>query len=291
MLERADAPQAGRRREADARRPARRCEPAVALELVDDCVIDVDPRRDVATCTPADGREICTSCARVGAIMARCLIESPATRSPSAVATGVYAVSFGVLSVAAGFSVAQTCVMSLVAFTGASQFTFVSVIGAGGERRRRAPAGGAARRAQRHLRAEPRLRPARGALAAGARRASGHRRVDGDGARPARPGRAAARLPADRARDLRVLERRDARRGAGRRRARRPADVRAGRDLPGRLPRPSCPAGPLARRRSRRRSAGAAIAAGAAARHSRRGAGHGVRARRRCRCSSAGRGT
>jgi 4-azaleucine resistance transporter AzlC len=47
-------------------------------------------------------------------------------------ATGVPAVSFGVLSVAAGFSVAQTCVMSLVAFTGASQFTFVSVMGAGG---------------------------------------------------------------------------------------------------------------------------------------------------------------
>jgi 4-azaleucine resistance transporter AzlC len=48
------------------------------------------------------------------------------------VATGVYAVSFGVLSVAAGFSVAQTCVMSLVCFTGASQLTFASVIGAGG---------------------------------------------------------------------------------------------------------------------------------------------------------------
>jgi 4-azaleucine resistance transporter AzlC len=48
------------------------------------------------------------------------------------IATGVYAVSFGVLSVAAGFSVVQTCVMSLVAFTGASQFTFVSVMGAGG---------------------------------------------------------------------------------------------------------------------------------------------------------------
>lgn len=47
-------------------------------------------------------------------------------------ATGVYAVSFGVLSVAAGFSVAQTCVMSLVAFTGASQFMFVSVMGGGG---------------------------------------------------------------------------------------------------------------------------------------------------------------
>ena len=49
-----------------------------------------------------------------------------------AVATGVYAISFGVLSVAAGFSVAQTCVMSVAAFTGASQFMFVSVIGAGG---------------------------------------------------------------------------------------------------------------------------------------------------------------
>jgi 4-azaleucine resistance transporter AzlC len=49
-----------------------------------------------------------------------------------AVATAVYAVSFGVLSVAAGFSVPQTCVMSLVCFTGASQLTFVSVIGAGG---------------------------------------------------------------------------------------------------------------------------------------------------------------
>jgi 4-azaleucine resistance transporter AzlC len=49
-----------------------------------------------------------------------------------ALATGLYAVSLGVLSVAAGFSVAQTCVMSVVAFTGASQFTFVSVIGAGG---------------------------------------------------------------------------------------------------------------------------------------------------------------
>jgi 4-azaleucine resistance transporter AzlC len=47
-------------------------------------------------------------------------------------ATGVYAVSFGVLSVAAGFSVAQTCAMSALTFTGASQFTFVSVLGAGG---------------------------------------------------------------------------------------------------------------------------------------------------------------
>ncbi|MEP7113543.1 MAG: AzlC family ABC transporter permease [Ilumatobacteraceae bacterium] len=48
------------------------------------------------------------------------------------VAVGVFAVSFGVGAVSAGASVAQTCVMSLLVFTGASQFSAVSVIGAGG---------------------------------------------------------------------------------------------------------------------------------------------------------------
>lgn len=47
-------------------------------------------------------------------------------------AVGVFGVSFGVGSVAAGASVAQTCVISLAVFTGASQFSAVSVIGAGG---------------------------------------------------------------------------------------------------------------------------------------------------------------
>ena len=47
-------------------------------------------------------------------------------------AVGVFAVSFGVASVGAGASVAQTCVLSLLVFTGASQFSAVSVIGAGG---------------------------------------------------------------------------------------------------------------------------------------------------------------
>ncbi|MDP2291123.1 MAG: AzlC family ABC transporter permease [Actinomycetota bacterium] len=47
-------------------------------------------------------------------------------------AVGVFAVSFGVTSVSAGASVAQTCVMSLLVFTGASQFSAVSVFGAGG---------------------------------------------------------------------------------------------------------------------------------------------------------------
>src|SRR3954454_18244169 len=48
------------------------------------------------------------------------------------VATGAYGVSYGVLAVAAGLSVAQTCAMSLLVFTGASQFAVVGVLGAGG---------------------------------------------------------------------------------------------------------------------------------------------------------------
>ena len=36
------------------------------------------------------------------------------------------------LSVTAGLSVAQTCVLALVMFTGASQFALVGIIGAGG---------------------------------------------------------------------------------------------------------------------------------------------------------------
>jgi len=48
------------------------------------------------------------------------------------VATGVYGVSFGAVSVAAGLSIAQTCALSLVMFTGASQFAFIGVAAAGG---------------------------------------------------------------------------------------------------------------------------------------------------------------
>lgn len=48
------------------------------------------------------------------------------------VAVGVFAVSFGVVSVASGASVLQTCALSLFVFTGASQFSAVSVIAAGG---------------------------------------------------------------------------------------------------------------------------------------------------------------
>jgi len=47
-------------------------------------------------------------------------------------ATGLYGVSFGAVSVAAGLSVLQTCALSLVMFTGASQFAMVGVVAAGG---------------------------------------------------------------------------------------------------------------------------------------------------------------
>ena len=48
------------------------------------------------------------------------------------VATGAYAVSFGAISVTAGLSIAQTCALSVLMFTGASQFAFVGVIAAAG---------------------------------------------------------------------------------------------------------------------------------------------------------------
>ncbi|WP_188756943.1 AzlC family ABC transporter permease [Microbacterium album] len=49
-----------------------------------------------------------------------------------AVATSAYGVSFGALAVAAGLDVWQTCVLSLLMFTGGSQFAFVGVIASGG---------------------------------------------------------------------------------------------------------------------------------------------------------------
>jgi predicted branched-subunit amino acid permease len=48
------------------------------------------------------------------------------------VATGAYGISFGAVSVATGLSVAQACALSLLVFTGASQFALVGVLAAGG---------------------------------------------------------------------------------------------------------------------------------------------------------------
>jgi predicted branched-subunit amino acid permease len=47
-------------------------------------------------------------------------------------ATGLYGASFGALSVASGLSVTQTCALSLLMFTGASQFALVGVLAGGG---------------------------------------------------------------------------------------------------------------------------------------------------------------
>lgn len=65
--------------------------------------------------------------------------RGPVTRQALSVAaaTGLYGISFGALSVAAGLDLWQTMGLSLLMFTGGSQFAFIGVIGAGG-------AGGAA---------------------------------------------------------------------------------------------------------------------------------------------------
>jgi predicted branched-subunit amino acid permease len=45
---------------------------------------------------------------------------------------GLYGTAFGAAGVAAGFSILQTCLLSLLTFSGASQFAVVGVMGAGG---------------------------------------------------------------------------------------------------------------------------------------------------------------
>jgi 4-azaleucine resistance transporter AzlC len=48
------------------------------------------------------------------------------------IATGAYGISFGAVSVAAGLSIAQTCALSLLMFTGGSQFAFAGVAASAG---------------------------------------------------------------------------------------------------------------------------------------------------------------
>lgn len=45
---------------------------------------------------------------------------------------GLYGIAFGAAGIAAGFSILQTCALSLLTFSGASQFAVVGVLGAGG---------------------------------------------------------------------------------------------------------------------------------------------------------------
>ena len=99
-------------------------------------------------------------------------------------AVGTYGFAFGAASVAAGLSVLQTCLLSLLAFTGGTQFAVVGVI-AGGGRVAAALGSGLLLGCAQHA-----VCDALGAAAAGARvtpargRARHDRRVDGDGDRP-----------------------------------------------------------------------------------------------------------
>jgi predicted branched-subunit amino acid permease len=59
--------------------------------------------------------------------------RATATQSLSVSFTvGLYGAAFGAASIAAGFSIFQTCLLSLLTFSGASQFAIVGVMGAGG---------------------------------------------------------------------------------------------------------------------------------------------------------------
>ncbi len=48
------------------------------------------------------------------------------------VATGAYGLSFGALGTASGLTVAQTCALSVLLFSGGSQFALIGVLGGGG---------------------------------------------------------------------------------------------------------------------------------------------------------------
>ncbi|WP_010147368.1 AzlC family ABC transporter permease [Serinicoccus profundi] len=62
------------------------------------------------------------------------LRTSPATRAglSIAVATGAYGVSFGALGAASGLGLLEVCALSLLTFSGGSQFAFIGVLAGGG---------------------------------------------------------------------------------------------------------------------------------------------------------------
>lgn len=62
------------------------------------------------------------------------LRESPGLRAglSIAVAVGLYGISFGALAVTAGLTTLQAVALSLLMFTGGSQFAFIGVVGGGG---------------------------------------------------------------------------------------------------------------------------------------------------------------
>lgn len=100
------------------------------------------------------------------------------------IATGAYGISFGAISLAGGLDVWQTMALSLLMFTGGSQFGLVGVVAGGG-----APLAGAAtaimpRRPQRAVRAAAGRAAGPAWLAPVRRGPADHRRVDRDVDRP-----------------------------------------------------------------------------------------------------------
>jgi predicted branched-subunit amino acid permease len=59
------------------------------------------------------------------------------------VATGAYGLSYGALGTSAGLSVLQTCALSVLMFSGGSQFALIGVLGGGGNAANAANAGNA----------------------------------------------------------------------------------------------------------------------------------------------------
>ena len=125
-----------------------------------------------------------------------------------ALATSAYGISFGALAVASGLDVWQTCVLSLLMFTGGSQFAFAGVIGAGGIAAAPAAIASASLLGVRNIAYGIRMSPVIGArsLASRGRRAVHDRRVDGGLARPAITARPARRILGDGHRHLHRLE-------------------------------------------------------------------------------------
>ena len=61
------------------------------------------------------------------------MFRATATQSLSvSFAVGLYGIAFGAAGITAGFSILQTCLLSLLTFSGASQFAVVGVMGSGG---------------------------------------------------------------------------------------------------------------------------------------------------------------
>ena len=113
------------------------------------------------------------------------MADEPTTRSivrdgiAVGVATGAYGISFGAVSVASGLSVWQSCALSLLVFTGASQFALVGVIGTGGTPLFARGVGTAAGHPQHALRTQ-----GRPAASAGAARSAWRPRISSSTSRP-----------------------------------------------------------------------------------------------------------